>query len=213
MHNILKTSLFVFGVLLSGISFGQTPYKLMKDTTSFKKSLEEVAKTTRTLKSNFVQEKNLSVLSEKIISKGQFYFKKNNLLRWEYTEPFQYLIVLNGESVLIKDGQKISKYDVQSNKMFKEINDMMVGMVQGRLLSNKMFKMTFLEDDKHFIIQSKPLQKSKKEFLEDIFLYFDKKDLGVSKINITEPSGDNTEINFTNRQTNAEVPDEKFVVK
>ncbi len=213
MYNFFKISLFVFGLFISAISYGQTSFKSMKDTTSFKKSMEEVAKKTRTLKSDFVQEKNLSVLSEKIVSKGQFYFKKDNFLRWEYHEPFKYLIVLNGESVLIKDGEKISKYDVQSNKMFKEINDMMVGMIQGKLLSNKMFTITYLEDDKHFIIQSKPLQKNKKEFLENIFLYFDKKDLGVNKINITEPSGDYTEIKFANREINSEVPDEKFVVK
>lgn len=213
MHNFKKIYIVILGLVISGFSYGQALYKPMKDTASFKKSMAEVAKKTRTLKSDFVQEKNLSVLSEKIISKGKFYFKKDNLLRWEYIEPFQYLIVLNGESVLIKDGQKVSKYDVQSNKLFKEINDMMVGMIQGKILSNKMFDIAFLENDKYFIIKSQPLQKNKKEFLQDIFLFFDKKDLGVEKINITEPSGDYTEIIFTNRQTNTEIPDAEFIVK
>jgi outer membrane lipoprotein carrier protein len=114
---------------------------------------------------------------------------------------------------MIKDGKKVSKYDVQSNKMFKEINDMMVGMVQGKLLGNKTFKIKYLEDDKYFIVQSIPLQKNKKEFLKEIYLFFDKKDFGVSKINFVEPSGDYTDILFTNRQMNVDIPNEKFTVK
>ena len=35
-----------------------------------------MSESTNTIVSDFVQEKNLSVLSEKIISKGQFYFQK-----------------------------------------------------------------------------------------------------------------------------------------
>jgi outer membrane lipoprotein-sorting protein len=208
-------------ILLSGVlvlmslnfALSQNTFKPMRDTVSFKKSLEATAQKTNTIKSDFVQEKNLSVLSEKIISKGQFYFKKSNLLRWEYTTPFQYIIALNGDNVMIKDGNKVSKYDVQSNKMFKEINDMMVGMVQGKLLGNKSFKLKYLEDDKYYIVQSIPLQKNKKEFLKEIYLFFDKKDIAVSKINFVEPSGDYTDITFTSRQMNLEIPNEKFVIK
>jgi outer membrane lipoprotein-sorting protein len=211
MKNIL---LLVMLMLLSWSAvFSQNSFKPMRDTVSFKKSLEASAQKTNTIKSDFVQEKNLSVLSEKIISKGQFYFKKSNFLRWEYTTPFQYIIALNGDNVMIKDGNKVSKYDVQSNKMFKEINDMMVGMVQGKLLGNKSFKINYLEDEKYFIVQSIPLQKNKKEFLKEIYLFFDKKDIAVSKINFVEPSGDYTDIAFTSRQMNVEIPNEKFIIK
>ena len=80
-----KIIAFSFLLFVSFLSFAQNKdFKTMKDTSSFKTKLEEKAKLTNTIESNFTQEKNLSMLSEKIISKGHFCFKKTNLLRWEY---------------------------------------------------------------------------------------------------------------------------------
>ena len=59
-------------------------YKLVKDTIAFKQKMEAQSKLISTLESDFIQEKYLSVMSEKIISKGHFHFKKVNMLRWEY---------------------------------------------------------------------------------------------------------------------------------
>ena len=59
-----------------------------------------MSKNTLSIESDFVQEKNLQVLSEKIISKGHFTFKKENRLRWEYTSPSKYLIVINNQKII-----------------------------------------------------------------------------------------------------------------
>ena len=56
-------------------------FSVLKDTASLKKILIKEASSTQTIQSDFVQEKNISALSEKIITKGKFYFKKESLLR------------------------------------------------------------------------------------------------------------------------------------
>ncbi len=58
---------------LNAQSFGP-----VKDEPGVRKKLAEISQTTSSIKSDFVQEKNLSMLSEKIISKGTFYFEKEN---------------------------------------------------------------------------------------------------------------------------------------
>lgn len=188
-------------------------YKQMKDTSAFKQKLLETAKTTNTITSSFTQVKYLSFMSEKITTKGLFCFKKTSQLRWEYTEPYKYLIVISNGKIIIKDDNKTNRYDVESNKMFKEINDIMLNTVQGSILNSKEFKITYSENQDFFLAQLIPQTKKMREFLKTIYMYFDKKDLTVSKIKMTEQSGDYTDINFNNKKINTVIPDEKFIVK
>ena len=94
---MLKSLLFI---LFPIISFSQN-FKIVKDTIALKQKIESMSKATMSIESDFTQEKNLSMLSEKIISKGHFVFKKENLLRWEYSSPSKYLIVISKDKVVI----------------------------------------------------------------------------------------------------------------
>ncbi len=188
-------------------------FKALKDTSTFKSKLQEKARITNTIESNFTQEKNLSMLSEKIISKGHFCFKKTNLLRWEYLSPSAYLIVINKDKIFIKDGKKVSKYDANSNKMFKGINDMMLNSVQGNVLNHKEFKISYFENEKYYLVEMSPKAKEMKEYLKSISMYFDKLDYTVSKIRMTELSDDYTNIEFNSKKINEPIADTQFLVK
>ncbi len=210
-----RKPLFSFVFMLVSLYLQAQPkdFKAMKDTLSFKAKLEEKARLTTSLESNFVQEKNLSILSEKIISKGHFCFKKTNLLRWEYLSPINYLIVINKEKIYIKDGKKVSRYDTGSNKMFKGINDMMLNSVQGNVLNHKDFKIAYFENEKYFLVEMYPKGKEMKEYLKCIAMYFDKTDYTVSKLRMTELSEDYTNIEFNSKKINGTIADAQFMVK
>ncbi len=87
----------------------------------FKTDFTTAAQKTLSIKSDFVQEKNMSMLSEKITSKGKFWFKKENKVRMEYTQPYQYLMIMNKDKVFMKDGKKENKISARSNKLFQSI--------------------------------------------------------------------------------------------
>jgi outer membrane lipoprotein-sorting protein len=211
----MKKISFLFFLFITSVSFAQIPagYKPVKDTASFKQKMEAQSKLINSIESDFTQEKYLSVMSENIVTKGHFLFKKINMLRWEYTSPYSYLIVINKDKMFIKDNGKINKYDINSNKMFKSINEMMVATVQGNLLNNKDYKANFFEGDKFYLIELSPVQKAAKDFLKTIQLYINKTDYSVEKVKMIEPSDDYTSIDFTNRKTNQTIGDEKFTVK
>lgn len=152
-------------------------------------------------------------MSEKIITKGHFYFKKVNMLRWEYTDPYKYVIAINKDKMFIKDNNKITKYDINSNKMFKSINEMMVNTVQGNLLNNKDYKPSYYENEKNYLVELTPVQKAAKDFLKNIYLFIEKTDYAVVKVKLSEPGDDYTTIDFTDRKTNQPIADEKFTVK
>jgi outer membrane lipoprotein-sorting protein len=211
----MKKTFFLLAFIISVSCLAQVPagFKIIKDTASFKQKMEAQSKLINSIESDFTQEKYLSVMSENIVTKGHFLFKKINMLRWEYTSPYSYLIVINKDKMFIKDNGKINKYDINSNKMFKSINEMMVATVQGNLLNNKDYKANFFESDKFYLIELSPVQKAAKDFLKTIQLYVNKTDYAVEKVKMIEPSDDYTSIDFTNRKTNQTIGDEKFTVK
>jgi len=187
-------------------------YKLLTDLTIFKTQFTAATEKTNSIKSDFEQEKNLSMLSEKIISKGKFWFKKDNLVRMEYKQPFQYLMIINKNNVFVKDGQKENTISTKSNKLFQQINRITVDCVQGTMLANPDFKVRVFENTKSFLIELSPSAKGLKDYFKNINVVVDKKEYTVSRIEMQEISGDNTIINFTNKELNVTIPDALFAI-
>lgn len=203
----------IFLLLAALAAFSQGPLTGLKNPELFKQKFREATKNTNTIEADYIQEKNMSVLSEKIISKGRFLFKKENKLRWEYTVPFHYLILLNNGTMVIQDEDKKSKVDIRNNKMFTEINSIIIGCVQGNIFNDeKKFRSSFFENGSSYMVKLQPLDKTLKEYLSEIRIFFTKSDLSVSRLEMHEPSGDYTKIDFSGIKTNAIIPDAKFLV-
>lgn len=202
-------------ILIAGFaSNAQYPgYNPVADLAIFKTMFAAATKTTVSIKSDFTQEKNLSMLSEKIISKGNFWFKKDSRVRMEYTTPFKYLMILNKDKVYVKDGAKESKVSTKSNKMFQQINKIMIDCMQGTMLDNTDFKTRVFENKNAALIELSPVIKGMKELFKSINVVVDKKDYAVLSIEMLEISGDNTIMRFTNKELNASIPDNLFDIK
>ena len=204
----------MIAVLFTGLSLkAQYPgYSPVSDLAKFKTDFSAATQKTTTIKSDFVQEKNLRMLSEKIISKGKFWFKKESRVRMEYTQPFQYLMILNKDRVFVKDGQKENKVSTKSNKLFQQINKIMIDCMQGTTLNNPDFKTRVFENKNMALVELTPVTKGLKELFKTINVVVDKKDFSVSSIEMQELSGDNTIIRFTNKELNASIADALFTI-
>lgn len=200
--------------LSNPVSFSQMNYGEMKNAGLFKKKLNETTQSINTLESAFTQEKNLSVISEKIVSSGLFYFKKEKLLRWEYTEPFSYIIIINNDQMLVKDEAKVTRFDARSNRLFSEINNIILGCVRGTILTeDKKFKVTLMESNDFNLVKLHPLTPQLKEFFIEIRIFFDKIEYTVTRLELQESSGDFTRIEFQGKKINNPIPDENFLIK
>lgn len=178
-----------------------------------RQKVQETAKRTNTIESDFIQEKEMSVLSEKITSKGKFYFKKEKKLRWEYTDPFPYLIIINNDQMLVKDDNAEKQVNVQSNKIFREINGVILGAVQGTLLGDtKKFQSSYSDARNWYAVKLIPQNSKIKESLSEIILYFNKNDYSVERLVMREASGDYTRIEFRAKKINQPIADEKFLI-
>ena len=207
-QNFMLPALFFF---LTIHAFSQLGFSPMKNLEQFKRSLTETAKNTLTMESRFVQEKNLDVISEKIISHGNFFFKQQNNLRWEYTDPYRYLIIINGDKIFVKDENRENRFDASSNQLFSEINAIMIGCIRGTILENvKQFSIEYLENSENYLLKLYPKESRLKNVVAEIRICFIKKTFIVSKIEMHESSGDFTKIIFSGMKLNNPVGDENF---
>jgi len=179
-----------------------------------KKGVEEAALRTSTIVAGFTQEKEMSILEEKMRSTGRFYFKKDKQLRWEYTKPYSYIIIINNDRITIKDEQKTNSFDTRSNKVFGEINKIIVGSIRGTLLNDPQnFRTSYYNSSAAWIVKLVPLSAALKSSLKEITLHFDKKDFSVNRVEMTENTGDKTVIIFTDKKFNQPVANEKFILR
>jgi outer membrane lipoprotein-sorting protein len=187
-------------------------YKPVADLSAFKQRFATESQKVQTITADFTQEKVLTALTEKITSYGKFWFKRSNRVRIDYTRPFTYRMVMNGDKMLVRDEQKENRINVRANKLFQQVNRIMIDCVQGTILDSKDFTSRVFESDKQYLLEMTPAGKSLKEFFKTIVLVVDKKDYSVRSIEMNEPAGDVTTIMFTNKTLNAAVADEVFAL-
>ncbi|PCH71685.1 MAG: hypothetical protein COC06_00095 [Bacteroidales bacterium] len=185
-------------------------FTFVEDVDSVQIEINKVASSIETIKSRFIQEKHLSFMTEAIVSEGLFRFKKENQLRWEYTQPFKYLILFNGDNIIIKDKNKTNQFDANSNAIFKQINDLMLGAIKGDLGKNKDFEMSLKESDKQYLLILNPQSEDLKAYVSGVEILFEKTDLAVSSIKMIESTGDFTDIKFENREFNTILDESTF---
>jgi len=192
----------------------QNPVSPVQNVAELKEKLAAMSAGVNTIESNFTQEKNLSVLSNKIVSHGQFWFKKSNNIRWEYTHPYRYLIIISNNKIFIKEDQNQKQYDIQSSKMFQEMNKFISGCIQGDILKNEQeFKIGYFEDAKNYFVTLMPKSEATRKMLQEVHIWFSKSDLTVSAVKMLEAGGDYTKIDFINKKINTDIAAEKFSFK
>ncbi|MBL3656833.1 LolA family protein [Fulvivirga sediminis] len=203
----------VIGLLLISVSavYAQNEeFAAMQNIETFKKGISDMAKSTTSIKASFKQEKYLSILSEAVASSGEMYFKKPGRLKWAYTSPYNYAIVLNGEEIKINDEGKVNSFAINNSKVFKQINDLIIKSVQGDVLQEDEFDIVFKESKSLYLAQLTPINNNIKDYITHIDVYFEKNDFSVKKIKLFESEDDYTLITFQKKQFNVSISDNEF---
>lgn len=161
----------------------------------------------------FTQTKFLSLLSDKMVSEGKMYYIRPNKLRWEYTNPYQYLFIFNGNKVYVGNKSRKDVIDTNNNKIFKEVARIMMSTVTGTALSNSSdFAIDVADVNNRWQITLVPKKKEMKRMFSNIVLSFDKSNLMISEINIYEKNNDRTNIKLNDIKTNSVVDETLFAI-
>jgi chaperone LolA len=169
-----------------------------------------------TLTADFVMEKFVSILDDKVKSKGKFKFKVPNKFRWETLKPDKCIIISDGSTIKIHypDMNQMDEYPISNYGWITEIfrDFPMSKEFDVAKLENK-YKITLLQNeknDKYFKFKLEPQTSDSSGTYKFLELSIDQKDYLVKKIAFHEFSGDRIEIEFDNISQNKDISDDTF---
>jgi outer membrane lipoprotein-sorting protein len=200
-------------VLVPILGLGQGEgFNIMSNSSQIIEQLNSRAKEITTFQCDFKQQKYMSYLDAIVESKGTFMFKNQTQIRWEYTNPYQYLIVINNGKVSFRN-QNQSQHSVpKENKLLDQLNEIIKSIFNGNLGQDKNFSTSFYENVICYRLNLVPKSTEMKACFNGINLSFNKTSLDITSVQIIEVSGDYTTLSFEKPLFNKPIPDAEFTI-
>lgn len=173
-------------------------------------SLKEIAKNIHSVKADFIQKRFLPILTKPLLSEGRFFFSLPGSLRWEYLSPLRSVMLQKGDTIKLyhfSEGTWKSETTpaVESRRMvLAEISR----WFQGRFDESKAFKPFYSPGPPARIILT-PGEGIDK-FIQRIEIVLSPKPGVIDRVEIEEPGGSRTSMEFKKVETNSRIPSEIF---
>lgn len=152
----------------------------------------------KTLNYTFVQTKHSPLLAQDAVSKGSLVLGSNRTMRWQYTEPQAFALVVEGDSIYTIAGGKRNSLSGASGKMTRGLAQMMMQMTDGASLTDeKMFETTLAEEGGTYHVTLVPKRRDMKRMMQQALLTFDHKTLRIKSVRLVEKDDSYTHIDFT----------------
>lgn len=205
MHKILTLLFSLFAII--GSAQETTPAKSPETVKqAFKKANEGMD----SFESDFKQSKELSFMNKPLISTGKFYYQKDDMLRWEYIDPIQYIMLINGEQVRIKEDGKVKNYSSAVNDIFKTVKEIILGCISGDILSNPEYEASYFENAEFYEVSLQPKKKELQGFMKEVHIYINRSANTLHHLVLVDGAGDKTTIDFVNPKLNQAIPASVF---
>ena len=180
----------------------------------FIEKIDKAAQTMTSMQCDFTQTKSMKLLSKEMQSKGVMYFKQPDKLCWQYTAPYDYTFVMNGEKVTMKSAKSTQNINVQGNKMFRQITKIILNSITGGgLKSASDFQVEVYQSDNSYFAKLYPKKKELKQIYSVIEIYFNQALTMVSGVKMMEKTGDVTSVKLLNVKYNQPVNESTFAVR
>ena len=152
---------------------------------------------TESISCNFIQTRHLSLVNGEVISKGRMHYGKPDTLVWEYISPEPLSFEMKGSEVTVRRKGSVQSSDASGNRMYRELTNMLLGAVSGRLMADgKLFATEYSSRDGYTVVKMRPKKGDLKKMWNSMTMYFDEKSMKAVKIEIDETSGESTTIEF-----------------
>jgi len=139
---------YILTLFLSPISIiGQDGnYKILTNDLQIIEKLNSRTKELVTFQCEFKQQKYMGYLDASVESQDKFMLKNPNKIRWEYINPYQYLIVINNGILSFKSQNQNEGTVPKENKLFNQLNEIVQSTFKGKVGQDKNFVVTTLEN-------------------------------------------------------------------
>jgi outer membrane lipoprotein-sorting protein len=191
-----KLYLIGFLMLTSIFSFAQSNDEIME-------MLTRQAASMQCMNCRFTQQKTMAMLTEPTVSEGLMNYNSPDKMRWEYTSPYSFALLVDGEKITkITDGNE-EVLDAKSGRMYQGIVSIIMSSATGQKLFDKsMFDVAITDDGEFWKAEMKPKKHNMKRMFSMLTFYFAKSTNIINKVEMTEASGDVTTIQFYDMKIN-----------
>lgn len=186
------------------------------DLSAFLNALGKKVSDFKTLKTDFIQEKEMAMFKEKIVLKGRIYIRKPNELAWHVDSPLRYSVLITDKFIRQwdEDTNQVQEVSLAKNPIFQNVLKQLTVWFSGEygtlLQDNEMRLVTSVP----LVIEFKPRETSiSKKVIKSIMITFRDDQTYPRQIRIQELTGDVTIIRFTNTQFNAPLDKKSFEVQ
>ena len=172
------------------------------------KRLKEVQAKTKDFSADIHQEKKLSLLKDKIVSRGRIRFKKPDKVSIEFFHPESSQMVFDGKTVLLyyKEEKLAERYSLRSNPIAERYLLFSKDPFQGKLAEWKI-----LEDRESFLVME-ITPRVKDPLFVKTRLRVSKKDWMLIGMDMVEKNGDTTSIRYSNMKVNTGLTESDFEI-
>ena len=206
-------SFVILLICLSALSaMGQTKLTSEQEKQVLAK-MDQSSNALRSLQCDFVQSKRMKILSKEMQSKGILYFKKPDKIRWQYTKPYDYTFIMNGDKVQLKSAKSTKNIDIQGNKIFRQISTIILNTVTGGGIKNSSdFNVELYKSGDVYFAKMLPKKKEVKQVYSSIEVYFNSALTMVETIKMIEKSGEYTTVKLVAPKLNVTINESVFKV-
>jgi outer membrane lipoprotein-sorting protein len=163
------------------------------------------ASSIETLASGFTQENHSAMLKDVPVSKGRFYYKTPDGLRWEVLEPNPLGFIVNGDRAKRWRGQSdhSQSFDIRREPVVRIITDQVFAWARADFKWLEERYVITVVGDAPVVLKLVPVSSSEKKYVDHIRLIFSETDAHMSEVEIRETGGDYTVIRFINTVVNS----------
>ena len=204
------------GELKEGTAAASEEGKQSSDTRELLLQMEQKVSDFNSLKTDFIQEKNLAVFRNKIIIRGRIYLQKPGTVAWHVDEPLKYSVLITDKLIRQwdEDTNQVQEIPLSKNPMFRVVIDQLTAWFSGQY-------MQLLDDYSVSVKKKQPLEMefvpretgSIKKIIKAITITFREDQKYLQKVRFDEVSGDSTTITFKNTIFNAPIESADLEVK
>ena len=207
----MKRVLLIAVLAVFGLTVYAQPQLSEKQSQEVMNQLSQAAASMQTMQCRFVQEKTSSMLAEPSVSEGVLFFVAPDKMRWEYTSPYPFALVVNGERIVKVTDGKTEVLEGNAGRMYQGIVSIVMGSASGKnLFDTSTFDVAIYDDGALWKAQMTPKRRDMKRMFSQLVFRFDKKTNGISRVEFVGSNGDVTSIRFEEIKLNEKIGEEKF---
>lgn len=164
---------------------------------------------TKDFSADLLQEKKISLLKDKVISKGKIRFKKPDRIFIEFFHPEASQMVYDGKTFLLyfKEEKLAERYQVQGNPVVDKYLLFSKDPFQEKLAQWR------IVEERESVLVMEILPKVKDSLFVKTKMSISKKDWVITGMEMVEKNGDTTILQYSNMKVNTGLSDSDFEIR